>query len=286
MDSISKRKEREMEERVKINVIMELSYIADDKEKLKTKEISGDYFPGIFKVISYGESEIPRMIKEVIEINTVHDKWNLKAIEDKDIENSEKRVKSIKIAYLVTEDAYKKYSKDFFGEEHDLYDDMNRGIFFMRALHEEIITKFFNSKEYINELKSEGLLAPDKLNTIHTTFTTKETIKKALSEDKPNESISAETNKSIALYIRTDSTFNDVLKLKNRLKELNVDRGIIKSADKALGHIEIVANYLSDVTLKLLKEQGVDFNLYLNDPKNAKEVFESFSKIKKQNKED
>ena len=284
MDSISKRKVREMEERAKINVIMELSYRADDRKRLKAKEIEADYFPGIFKIISYGESEIPRMIKEVIEINTVHDKWNLKAIED--IEKSEKRVKSIKIAYLVTEDAYKEYSKEFFGEEHDLYDDMNRGIFFMRTLHEEIITKFFNSKEYINELKSEGLLAPDKLNTIHTIFTTKETIKEALSENKPNDSISAETNKSIALYIRTDSTFNDVQKLKNRLEGLNVDRGIIKSTGKALEYIEIAANYLSDVTLKLLKEQGVDFNLYLNDPKNAKEVFESFSKIKKENKED
>lgn len=275
MDSISKRKEREMEERAKINVIMELSYRADDRKRLKAKEISEDYFPGIFKVISYGESEIPRMIKEVIDINNTNDR-----------NNRGKSAIILKVAYLVTEDAYKEYSKDFFGEEHDLYDDMNRGIFFMRTLHEEIITKFFNSKEYINELKSEGLLAPDKLNTIHTIFTTKETIKKALSKDKPNDSISAETNKSIALYIRTDSTFNDVLKLKNRLEELNVDRGIIKSASKALEHIEIAANYLSDVALKLLKEQGVDFNLYLNDPKNAKDIFESFSKIKKENKED
>ena len=248
-------------ERNSINVIMELSYKTDGRKKLIFKEIAGDYFPTIFEVIPYGESEIDKMIKKVIDINTIHDKYNLNAIENN--ENQEKRIRSIKIAYLVTEDAYKEYSKDFFGEEHELYDDMNRGIFFMRTLHEKIITKFFNSKEYINKLKSEGLLSPDKLN----------------------DSISAEANKAIALYVRTDSTFNDILKLKNRLEDLDIDKDISKSAYKALEHIEIAANYLSEVTLKLLKEQGIDFNLYLNDPKNAKDILESFSKIKKENKE-
>lgn len=73
--------------------------------------------------------------------------------------------------------------------------------------------------------------------------------------------------------------------MKNRLEDLDIDKNISKSAYKALEHIEIAANYLSEVTLKLLKEQGIDFNLYLNDPKNAKDILESFSKIKKENKE-
>lgn len=270
-------------ERNSINVIMELSYKTDGRKKLIFKEIAGDFFPTIFEVIPYGESEIDKMIKKVIDINTIHDKYNLNAIENN--ENQEKRIRSIKIAYLVTEDAYKEYSKEFFGEEHELYDDMNRGIFFMRTLHEKIITKFFNSKEYINKLKSEGLLSPDKLNDIHTIFTTRETIKEALSKNKLNDSISTEANKAIALYVRTDSTFNDILKLKNSLEDLDIDKDISRSAYKALEHIEIATNYLSEVTLKLLKEQGIDFNLYLNDPKNAKDILESFSKIKKENKE-
>lgn len=262
-------------ERNNINVIMELSYRMDASNSLLSrKDIRKDYFPGIFKVISYGESEIDRMIQEVIEINNTNDRYS-----------RGKSPKILKVAYLVTEDSYKEYSKEYFGEEHDIYDDMDSGIFFNRNLHEKIITKFFNSKEYINKLKSEGLLSTDKLNDIHTIFTTRETIKEALSKNKLNDSISTEANKAIALYVRTDSTFNDILKLKNRLEDLDIDKDISKSAYKALEHIEIAANYLSEVTLKLLKEQGIDFNLYLNDPKNAKDILESFSKIKKENKE-
>lgn len=261
--------------RDKINVIMELSYRADDMKRLKSKEIGGDYFPRIVKVISYDEAKIDEILQEVIYINNTNDRNG--------------RGKSpiiIKVAYLVTEDAYKEYSKDFFGEEHDLYDDMKKGIFFMRTLHEEIITKFFNSKEYINKLKSEGLLGLNKFYDIHTIFTNKETIKEILDENKANDSFFAETNKAITLYLRSDSNFDDLLKLKKRLEELDIDKGITKSVSKALEHIEIATNYLSDVTLKLLKEQGVDFNLPLRDPNNIKDIFESFSEIKKENKED
>jgi hypothetical protein len=53
MDSISKRKVRRME-RNNINVIMELSYRMDASNSLLSrKDIRKDYFPGIFKVISY-----------------------------------------------------------------------------------------------------------------------------------------------------------------------------------------------------------------------------------------
>lgn len=44
-------------ERNNINVIMELSYRMDASNSLLSrKDIRKDYFPGIFKVISYGES--------------------------------------------------------------------------------------------------------------------------------------------------------------------------------------------------------------------------------------
>ena len=45
-------------ERNSINVIMELSYKTDGRKKLIFKEIAGDFFPTIFEVIPYEESEI------------------------------------------------------------------------------------------------------------------------------------------------------------------------------------------------------------------------------------
>lgn len=69
-------------ERNSINVIMELSYKTDGRKKLIFKEIAGDFFPTIFEVIPYEESEIDKMIKKVIDINTIHDKYNLNAIEN------------------------------------------------------------------------------------------------------------------------------------------------------------------------------------------------------------
>lgn len=84
-------------ERNNINVIMELSYRMDASNSLLSrKDIRKDYFPGIFKVISYGESEIDRMIQEVIEINNTNDRYS-----------RGKSPKILKVAYLVTEDSYK-----------------------------------------------------------------------------------------------------------------------------------------------------------------------------------
>ena len=89
-------------ERNKINLIMELSYRMDSSNSLMSrKNIRKDYFPGIFKVVSYGESETDKMIQEVIDINNTNDKYS--------------RGKSpiiLKVAYLVTEDSYKEYSKE------------------------------------------------------------------------------------------------------------------------------------------------------------------------------
>lgn len=56
--------------------------------------------------------------------------------------------------------------------------------------------------------------------------------------------------------------------LKNELKELDIDKETLRSASKALEHAEVSANYLSDVNLKLLKRQGVDFDAFINDKGN------------------
>lgn len=249
-------------ERNKINVIMELSYRMDTSNSfLSRKDIRKDYFPGIFKVISYGESEIDRMIQEVIEINNTNDRYS-----------RGKSPKILKVAYLVTEDSYKEYSKEYFGEEHDIYDDMDSGIFFNRNLHENIISKFFNSKPYIRKLKSEGLLNLNMSGNIHTMFTYDLSIRKFLS--KTNNSLDEEvlkeiSNKTMTLYyIKSKSIFDELTNLKNELKELDIDKETLRSASKALEHAEVSANYLSDVNLKLLKRQGVDFDAFINDKGN------------------
>ena len=245
-------------ERNKINVIMELSYRMDSSNSLLSrKNIRKDYFPGIFKVVSYGESETDRMLQEVIDINNINDKHS--------------RGKSpiiLKVAYLVTEDSYKEYSKDFFGEEHDIYDDMDSGIFFNRSLHENIISKFFNSKPYIKKLKSEGLLKNNKIHTIHTMFTYDLSIREALSKTDSllNEEVLKEvSNKTMSLYIRSKAIFDELRDLKNELNGLDIDKETLRSTSKALEYIEVAASYLSDVNLKLLKRQGVDFDAFINN---------------------
>ncbi len=245
-------------ERNKINVIMELSYRMDSSNNLLSrKNIRKDYFPGIFKVISYGESETDRMLQEVIDINNINDKYS--------------RGKSpiiLKVAYLVTEDSYKEYSKYFFGEEHNIYDDMDSGIFFNRNLHENIISKFFNSKPYIKKLKSEGLLKNNKIHTIHTMFTYDLSIREALSKTDSllNEEVLKEvSNKTMSLYIRSKAIFDELRNLKNELNGLDIDKEILRSTSKALEYTEVAASYLSDVNLKLLKRQGVDFDAFINN---------------------
>ena len=245
-------------ERNKINVIMELSYRMDSSNSLLSrKNIRKDYFPGIFKVVSYGESEIDKMIQEVIDINNTNDKYS--------------RGKSpiiLKVAYLVTEDSYKEYSKEYFGEEHDIYDDMDSGIFFNRNLHENIISKFFNSKPYIKKLKSEGLLKNNKIHTIHTMFTYDLSIREALSKTDSllNEEVLKEvSNKTMSLYIRSKAIFDELRNLKNELNGLDIDKETLRSTSKALEYTEVAASYLSDVNLKLLKRQGVDFDAFINN---------------------
>lgn len=245
-------------ERNKINLIMELSYRMDSSNSLMSrKNIRKDYFPGIFKVVSYGESETDKMIQEVIDINNTNDKYS--------------RGKSpiiLKVAYLVTEDSYKEYSKEYFGEEHDIYDDMDSGIFFNRNLHENIITKFFNSKPYIKKLKSEGLLKNNKIHTIHTMFTYDLSIREALSKTDSllNEEVLKEvSNKTMSLYIRSKAIFDELRNLKNELNGLDIDKETLRSTSKALKYTEVAASYLSDVNLKLLKRQGVDFDAFINN---------------------
>lgn len=245
-------------ERNKINVIMELSYRMDSSNSLLSKkDIRKDYFPGIFKVISYGESEIDRMIQEVIEINNTNDRYS-----------RGKSPKILKVAYLVTEDSYKEYSKEFFGEEHDIYDDMDRGIFFNRNLHENIISKFFNSKPYIKKLKSEGLLNNNKIHTIHTMFTYDLSIREALSKTDNllnEEVLKGVSNKTMGLYIRSKAIFDELRDLKNELNGLDIDKEVLRSTSKALEYTEVAGNHLSDVNLKLLKRQGVDFDAFINN---------------------
>ena len=245
-------------ERNKINLIMELSYRMDSSNSLLSrKNIRKDYFPGIFKVVSYGESETDKMLQEVIDINNTNDKYS--------------RGKSpiiLKVAYLVTEDSYKEYSKEFFGEEHDIYDDMGSGIFFNRNLHENIISKFFNSKPYIKKLKSEGLLKNNNIHTIHTMFTYDLSIREALSktDNLLNEEVLKEvSNKTMSLYIRSKAIFDELRNLKNELNGLDIDKEILRSTSKALEYTEVAASYLSDVNLKLLKRQGVDFDAFINN---------------------
>lgn len=257
MGFISRKKVRRME-RNKINVIMELSYRMDSSNSLLSrKNIRKDYFPGIFKVVSYEESETDRMIQEVIDINNTNDKYS-----------RGKSPKILKVAYLVTEDSYKEYSKDFFGEEHDIYDDMDSGIFFNRNLHENIISKFFNSKPYIKKLKSEGLLKNNKIHTIHTMFTYDLSIREALSKTDSllNEEVLKEvSNKTMSLYIRSKAIFDELRDLKNKLNGLDIDKETLRSTSKSLEYTEVAASYLSDVNLKLLKRQGVDFDAFINN---------------------
>lgn len=253
-------------ERNKINVIMELSYRMDSSNNLLSrKNIRKDYFPGIFKVVSYGESETDRMLQEVIDINNINDKHS-----------RGKSPKILKVAYLVTEDSYKEYSKDFFSEEHNIYDDMDSGIFFNRNLHENIISKFFNSKPYIKKLKSEGLLKNNKIHTIHTMFTYDLSIREALSKTDSllNEEVLKEvSNKTMSLYIRSKAIFDELRNLKNELNGLeDIDKEILRSTSKALEYTEVAASYLSDVNLKLLKRQGVDFDAFINNQGNTNET--------------
>lgn len=257
MGFISGKKVRRME-RDKINVIMELSYRMDCSNSLLSRKNIRYYFPGIFKVVSYGESETDRMIQEVIDINNTNDKYYSRG----------KQPIILKVAYLVTEDAYKEYSKEFFGEEHDIYDDMDSGIFFNRKLHEIIISKFFNSKPYIKKLKSEGLLKNNKIHTIHTMFTYDLSIREALSktDNLLNEEVLKEvSNKTMSLYIRSKAIFDELRDLKNELNGLDIDKETLRSTSKALEYTEVAASYLSDVNLKLLKRQGVDFDAFINN---------------------
>ena len=69
----------------------------------------------------------------------------------------------------------------------------------------------------------------------------------------------------MTLYIRSKAIFDELRDLKNELNRLDIDKETLRSTSKALEYTEVAASYLSDVNLKLLKRQGVDFDAFINN---------------------
>lgn len=113
-----------------------------------TIENYGNYY--IPKIVNFiRESEDGLGIEKELIYNTVI-KLNTEAESD--------HVTYKRIFYAISSEMYNYASKEFDNEDRTLDEDLKTGRFFDRNIHEFITKQFFNSAEYLDEIKDMGII--------------------------------------------------------------------------------------------------------------------------------
>lgn len=139
-----------------------------------------------------------------------------------------------RIFYAISSEMYNYASKEINNEDRTLDEDLKTGRFFDRAIHEFIIKQFFNSAEYLEEIKDMGIIGCIKDGDLgkdctHTFLTDKNILDNVIGKPIYNQ--------------------EDLDKLKELLESIKEYRDSLKNFTFALGNKDVdvdITSYLVD----------------------------------------
>ena len=139
-----------------------------------------------------------------------------------------------RIFYAISSEMYNYASKEINNEDRTLDEDLKTGRFFDRAIHEFIIKQFFNSEEYLEEIKDMGIIGCIKDGDLgkdctHTFLTDKDILDTIIGKPIYNQ--------------------EDLDKLKELLESIKEYRDSLKNFTFALGNKDVdvdITSYLVD----------------------------------------
>lgn len=139
-----------------------------------------------------------------------------------------------RIFYAISSEIYEYASKEINNEYRTLDEDLKTGRFFDRAIHEFIIKQFFNSAEYLEEIKDMGIIGCIKDGDLgkdctHTFLTDKDILDTIIEKPIYNQ--------------------EDLDKLKELLESIKKYRDSLKNFTFALGNKDVdvdITSYLVD----------------------------------------
>ena len=139
-----------------------------------------------------------------------------------------------RIFYAISSEMYEYASKEINNEDRTLDEDLKTGRFFDRAIHEFIIKQFFNSAEYLEEIKDMGIIGCIKDGDLgkdctHTFLTDKDILDTIIGKPIYNQ--------------------GDLDKLKELLGSVKEYRNSLKNFTFALGNKDVdvdITSYLVD----------------------------------------
>lgn len=139
-----------------------------------------------------------------------------------------------RIFYAISSEMYEYASKEINNEDRTLDEDLKTGRFFDRVIHEFIIKQFFNSAEYLEEIKDMGIIGCIKDGDLgkdctHTFLTDKDILDTIIGKPIYNQ--------------------GDLNKLKELLESIKKYRDSLKNFTFALGNKDVdvdITSYLVD----------------------------------------
>lgn len=114
-----------------------------------------------FTIENYGNYYIPKIhnfVKESEDGLGIRKELIYNTVIKLNTEGESDNVTYKRIFYAISSEMYNYASKEINNEDRTLDEDLKTGRFFDRAIHEFIIKQFFNSAEYLEEIKDMGII--------------------------------------------------------------------------------------------------------------------------------
>lgn len=190
-----------------------------------------------FTIENYGNYYIPKIhnfVKESEDGLGIRKELIYNTVIKLNTEGESDNVTYKRIFYAISSEMYNYASKEINNEDRTLDEDLKTGRFFDRAIHEFIIKQFFNSEEYLEEIKDMGIIGCIKDGDLgkdctHTFLTDKNILDNVIGKPIYNQ--------------------EDLDKLKELLESIKEYRDSLKNFTFALGNKDVdvgITSYLVD----------------------------------------
>lgn len=190
-----------------------------------------------FTIENYGNYYIPKIhnfVKESEDGLGIRKELIYNTVIKLNTEGESDNVTYKRIFYAISSEMYNYASKEINNEDRTLDEDLKTGRFFDRSIHEFIIKQFFNSEEYLEEIKDMGIIGCIKDGDLgkdctHTFLTDKNILDTIIGEPIYNQ--------------------EDLDKLKELLESIKEYRDSLKNFTFALGNKDVdvdITSYLVD----------------------------------------
>lgn len=190
-----------------------------------------------FTIENYGNYYIPKIhnfVKESEDGLGINKELIYNTVIKLNSEGESDHVTYKRIFYAISSEMYNYASKEVNNEDRTLDEDLKTGRFFDRNIHEFIIKQFFNSAEYLDEIKDMGIIGSIKNGDLgkdctHTFLTDKDILDNVIGKPIYNQ--------------------EDLDKLKELLESVKEYRNSLKNFTFALGNKDVdvdITSYLVD----------------------------------------